>query len=300
MAGFLRQHASALVLSALLHVLLLTALGVTFRLQPRRVPVVPMAIEATLVNESAVRREMERQEQFEQERIQERLAEERQARERAEAARREAAEEQQRLEQLRLDREQREQEALAAAEAARQRKVEEERQVRLRVEQEAQAQAEREARAKAEAEAQAKREAQAKAEREAQAKAEAERRRREAEEAARQAAMEEELRMAMAEEEELQAAADAGLLDQYVRLIEQRIERNWIRPASAAAGLECVVKVSQIPSGDVVSVRIGRCNGDDAVLRSIEAAVLRASPLPKPPNPRLFDRNLEVVFRPDS
>ena len=106
--------------------------------------------------------------------------------------------------------------------------------------------------------------------------------------------------MALLEEEERQRAEDAGLLDQYVRLIEQRIERNWIRPASAVAGLECVVKVTQIPSGDVVSVRIGRCNGDEAVVRSIEAAVLRASPLPKPPHPRLFDRNLEVVFRPDS
>ena len=60
------------------------------------------------------------------------------------------------------------------------------------------------------------------------------------------------------------------------------------------------MNVTQIPSGDVIDVRIGRCNGDDAVLRSIEAAVLRASPLPKPPIPALFERNLQVIFHPEA
>jgi len=46
-------------------------------------------------------------------------------------------------------------------------------------------------------------------------------------------------------------------------------------------------------------VRVGQCNGDEAVVRSIEAAVLRASPLPKPPTPALFERNLIVTFRPE-
>jgi colicin import membrane protein len=46
-------------------------------------------------------------------------------------------------------------------------------------------------------------------------------------------------------------------------------------------------------------VRIGQCNGDQAVRESIEAAVYRASPLPPPPDPALFDRNLRIDFRPD-
>jgi len=46
-------------------------------------------------------------------------------------------------------------------------------------------------------------------------------------------------------------------------------------------------------------VQLGACNGDDAVRRSIEQAVLRASPLPTPSLPALFDRNLQVVFRPE-
>jgi colicin import membrane protein len=300
MAGFLRQHASALVLSALLHIVILTVLGVTFRFQPRRVPVVPLAIEATLIDESAMRQETERQQAEAQARIDAREAAERQAREQADQARREAAAEAQRQQQLRQDQARQQREAEAAAEKARQQQAEQQREARLQAERDAREKAEREAAAKAQREAEAKAKAEREAREAAERKAAAERERRAAEEAARQQALERELRMAMAEEEERQAAEDAGLLDQYVRLIEDRIERNWIRPASAVAGLECVVKVSQIPSGDVVSVRFGRCNGDDAVMRSIEAAVLRASPLPKPPNPRLFDRNLEVTFRPDS
>jgi colicin import membrane protein len=49
----------------------------------------------------------------------------------------------------------------------------------------------------------------------------------------------------------------------------------------------------------VTSARIESCNGDQAVRESIEAAAYRASPLPPPPDPSLFERDLEVTFRPD-
>jgi hypothetical protein len=107
-----------------------------------------------------------------------------------------------------------------------------------------------------------------------------------------------EMQRALAAEEERRRAEEVALLDQYARLIEDRIERNWIRPASAGPGLRCEVNVTQIPSGDVIGVRVGRCNGDDSVIRSIEAAVLRASPLPQPPTPSLFSRDLIVNFEP--
>ena len=79
------------------------------------------------------------------------------------------------------------------------------------------------------------------------------------------------------------AAEQAGLLAQYIAVIRQQVERNWVRPSSADAGLECVVHVTQIPGGEVVGVRLGQCNGDDVVVRSIEAAVYLSSPLPLPP-----------------
>jgi colicin import membrane protein len=56
--------------------------------------------------------------------------------------------------------------------------------------------------------------------------------------------------------------------------------------------------VTQVPGGEVVGVKIGECNGDEVVRQSIEAAVYRASPLPEPPDPALFERNLKLEFKP--
>ena len=56
--------------------------------------------------------------------------------------------------------------------------------------------------------------------------------------------------------------------------------------------------VTQVPGGEVVNVRLGECNGDAAVRESIQGAVFRASPLPPPPDPALFHRNLEIQFKP--
>ncbi len=284
MSPFLRQHPIAVLLSTLLHVALALALTVGLDPSGRRraaMPVEQVAIQATVVDESLIQQELERLEQLEQEELRQQQEAERQAREQAEAARRELEEEEQRLVAARQDREAEERLALdREAEAERQRQAEADRQRQEREEEERLA-----------------REREAEAERQRQA--EAERQRQEAAVARQRAEMESELQQALALEEDRRRAEEAGYLDEYIRLIENRIQQSWIPPASAMAGLECVVNVTQIPSGDVVDVRVGRCNGDDAVIRSIEAAVLRASPLPRPTIASLFERNLEVVFNPE-
>jgi len=80
--------------------------------------------------------------------------------------------------------------------------------------------------------------------------------------------------------------------------IQQRVMSRWVRPASATVGIECIAHIKQIPGGEVISVRIGRCNGDAAVRRSIEAAIHKASPLPTPGDPSVFDREIQLEFRP--
>jgi colicin import membrane protein len=116
-----------------------------------------------------------------------------------------------------------------------------------------------------------------------------------------------------AEEAELQLRRQAELDAEDMRLaalsandearwafaIQQQITRNFIRPASAPEDLECVVDVRQLPGGQVVNVDIGRCNGDESVRRSIVAAVFKASPLPSPENPNVFDRDLRIIFKPE-
>jgi colicin import membrane protein len=101
-----------------------------------------------------------------------------------------------------------------------------------------------------------------------------------------------------AEDEGAAAMARSGVVDEYRMMLSQAIERSWIRPPSAKAGLECTLHVSQAPGGTVVDVKLGACNGDQSVRESIVNAVYRASPLPAPRDPRAFERRLEIVFRP--
>ncbi len=163
----------------------------------------------------------------------------------------------------------------ARAEEAERKRAAEVESKRKAVEEEARRKAEAtEAKRKAAEQAQADREAKARAEREA------------------------ELQRSLAAEEESAALARSGVMDEYRSLLVQTIERSWIRPPSARAGLECTLYVTQAPGGTVIDVKLGPCNGDQATRESITNAVFRASPLPAPRDPRAFERRLEIVFKP--
>jgi len=114
-------------------------------------------------------------------------------------------------------------------------------------------------------------------------------------------AREAELRRSLEAEERGRALQNSDEANRWHAQIVARIQRAWIRPPSAQPGISCTVLVTQVPGGEVTSVRVESCSGGDAALReSVEAAVLRASPLPSPPDPALFERNLELTFAPTS
>jgi colicin import membrane protein len=195
------------------------------------------------------------------------------------------------------------------AEAARSRtETEAKAKAKARAEAEQQQAVEREAREKAQAqqkkqaEADAKRKAAEEAEQKKAAEAEAKRKKEEDARAAHEAKVrsdrEADLKRQLAAEEEGAAVARSGVVDEYRSMLAQAIERNWIRPPSARAGLECTLFVTQATGGTVVDVKLGACNGDQAVRESIVNAVYRASPLPAPRDPRAFERKLEIVFKP--
>jgi colicin import membrane protein len=108
-----------------------------------------------------------------------------------------------------------------------------------------------------------------------------------------------ELQSSLVAEEHANTVRNSGALTSWLSQITARIQRAWLRPPSARAGVQCVLHVTQAPGGTVTNVSIGECNGDQAVRESIEAAAYRASPLPPPPDPSLFERDLEITFRPD-
>ena len=114
--------------------------------------------------------------------------------------------------------------------------------------------------------------------------------------------LEEQFRAQQIEDEERRRGKeDSPAMDAYVFAIRQRIQRHWNAPASMRDDLVCVVRVRQVPGGDVIAVSItDNCNGDDAVRRSIIAAVNGSSPFPEPSDPDLFRGNLELTMSPES
>lgn len=107
------------------------------------------------------------------------------------------------------------------------------------------------------------------------------------------------LKRSLAAEEHADVARNGAALATWQSMIQAKITHAWLRPPTAKAGINCILNVTQVPGGEVTQVSIGACNGDQAVRDSIEAAVYRASPLPPPPDPALFQRSLEITFKPD-
>ena len=134
---------------------------------------------------------------------------------------------------------------------------------------------------------------------EKQRKAEEERQRRADEKAEfERALLEEERREEEAKKQAARAARLQTQRQQYIMHIAQKVENNWLRPVTNTAGQSCEVIVRQTMSGDVIDVQVQACTSDNAFQRSIERAVRKASPLPLPPDPELFDREIYFTFKP--
>jgi colicin import membrane protein len=173
---------------------------------------------------------------------------------------------------------------LKAKEAAKAKQAEEDRrkleEAKKREAEKAQAQAQAEAKAQAQAEAKAQKDALAK-------QAEADRIRREQEELSRRAA-------------EAAASAQAKLLASHVDKIRGKVRRFIVEPPGVAPNATAEFDVVLIPGGDVLSVKLRRSSGNALYDEAVERAIMRAQPLPIPPEPQLFPqfRTLLLQFRP--
>jgi len=94
------------------------------------------------------------------------------------------------------------------------------------------------------------------------------------------------------------AAARNKGLDEYVARIRAKVKSNWILPMDLKGNPEAIFNVVQLPTGEVLTVKLVRSSGIPAYDQAVERATLRSSPLPKPPNEALFNRELELKFRP--
>lgn len=141
---------------------------------------------------------------------------------------------------------------------------------------------------------------------EAAKKAAAEKKR-QAEEAARKKAEAEKKKAeAAARQLELEAQyqAEQDLTEKQLIMaaIQQKVDRNWLRPPGTPQNLSCEVRVRLGANGSVLLVSIIKSSGDVGFDRSVESAVSKADPLPMPTSPRLVSqfRDIRFVFKPSS
>ncbi len=91
---------------------------------------------------------------------------------------------------------------------------------------------------------------------------------------------------------------DTGLAARYAAALQDAILRNWTRPDTVPIGQECRIVIRQIPGGEVVSAEVdASCPYDELGRRSVEAAVLKAQPLPYVGFEAVFQRTLRLNFR---
>ena len=106
------------------------------------------------------------------------------------------------------------------------------------------------------------------------------------------------LSRAMAEEEQALAAATATadeMAASFASLIQQTVINYWSRPPSARNGMEALLAIQLIPTGEVVSVSVLKSSGNTAFDRSAINAVEKAGSFPELQN--LPSREFEKTFR---
>ena len=102
---------------------------------------------------------------------------------------------------------------------------------------------------------------------------------------------------AAAEAEQRASSNKRGEAD-YANKIRVRIRSNITLPPSIQGNPEAIFEVSQLPTREVLSVKLKRSSGNPALDEAIERAIRKSSPLPAPDDPSLFQRDLTIKYKP--
>ncbi len=94
------------------------------------------------------------------------------------------------------------------------------------------------------------------------------------------------------------ASARNKAMADYLGRIRGKIRGNIVVPPEVKGNPEAVFDVTQLPSGEIVTVRLKRSSGHATLDAAIERAILKSNPLPKPEPADLFSRSLELRFKP--
>ncbi len=103
--------------------------------------------------------------------------------------------------------------------------------------------------------------------------------------------------LAQLKAEQAAAARTRGLAD-YAAKVRGKIRGNIILPPNIQGNPEGIYEVTQLPSGEIISVKTRKSSGNRMLDDAIERAIKKSNPLPKPDNPAYFERILKIPYRP--
>lgn len=86
--------------------------------------------------------------------------------------------------------------------------------------------------------------------------------------------------------------------DAYIGKIRDKIRGNTVLPPGIQGNPEAVFKVTQLPSGEIIDIKLSKSSGNKALDEAIERAIKKSDPLPLPDQPNLFERVLELKYKP--
>src|SRR3546814_17929377 len=87
---------------------------------------------------------------------------------------------------------------------------------------------------------------------------------------------------------------DTGLRARYAAAIQAAVLSNWTRPENVPLGQVCVIRITQLPGGAVMSANVDpSCPSDELGRRSVEQALPKANPLPSAGSEPVVPRHLQ-------
>ena len=97
---------------------------------------------------------------------------------------------------------------------------------------------------------------------------------------------------------EQQASAHARALEDYIQRIRSKVRGNVIEPGEIAGNPEAEFDVVQLPTGEIIDVKLRKSSGVRAYDDAVQRAILKSSPLPRPAVADLWQRVLTLRFKP--
>lgn len=93
------------------------------------------------------------------------------------------------------------------------------------------------------------------------------------------------------------AEANARARADYIAKISRKVrDKTSTQGISIQGNPQVIFEVTQLPTGDVLTVKLRKSSGNRRFDEAVEAGILKSSPLPLPDQPGVFDRELVLKY----